>query len=180
MKQSAALRVLFAVTASSMALAAREAPAMASSHPLAAIAVRSFFSGVCDQNPARSFSLGGPADGSTFAVCVRCFGIYCGMAIGAWLKIAMGARLRIHISLARQLFCAALSLNICDVATEALHLHGNLPLARFLLGSALGAAVGILLCCPGSEESRIVSRFVSKKRFLPSRSSNRDRQSGLR
>jgi uncharacterized membrane protein len=145
-----AARVPFALIASGMALAAIGAPWVASSHPLAALAVRSFFSSICHQDPARSFLL----DGSPLAVCVRCLGIYCGIALGAWLTLAMGARLGIAIARARQLFFAALVLNMCDVTAEALHLHGNLPLARLLLGAALGAAVGVLLCCPDSGEGQ--------------------------
>jgi hypothetical protein len=36
-------------------------------------------------------------------------------------------------------------LNGLDVAIESLHLHGNLPLLRLLIGASLGVAVGALL-----------------------------------
>jgi uncharacterized membrane protein len=135
-------RLLFAVTATGLAAAALAAPCMAAIHPLAALAVRSFFAPVCDQNPVRSFFL----DGSPLAVCVRCLGIYCGIATGAWQDVVLGARLRAPRVAARHLFFAALSLNIIDVVAETLHLHGNLPVPRFMFGVALGLAVGVLLC----------------------------------
>lgn len=135
-------RLLFAVIATGLAAAALAAPCMAATHPLAALAVRSFFAPVCDQNQVRSFFLGG----SPLAVCVRCLGIYCGMATGAWQDVVLGAWLRAPQVAARNLFFAALSLNIIDVVAEALHLHGNLPVPRFMFGVALGLAVGVLLC----------------------------------
>lgn len=135
-------RLLFAVTATGLTMAALAAPCMAATHPLAALAVRSFFAPVCDQNPVRSFFL----HGSPIAVCVRCLGIYCGMATGAWQDVVLGAWSRAPEAAARRLFFAALSLNIIDVVAEALHLHGNLPVTRFMFGVALGWAVGVLLC----------------------------------
>ena len=43
------------------------APLLAGSHPVAAMIIRSFFSRLCHQDPARSFLV----DGSPVAVCVR-------------------------------------------------------------------------------------------------------------
>jgi uncharacterized membrane protein len=109
------------------------APLLASGHPLAALLIRGFFSRLCHQDPARSWVI----EGSPIAVCVRCLGIYCGAALGVWLRVARAT--------AGQWLAAALLLNLLDVATAAVRWHGNLPLPRFLLGLALGLAAGAML-----------------------------------
>jgi uncharacterized membrane protein len=119
-----------------VALAPLAAPLLAASHPLAAWLIRSFFSRLCHQDPARSFMV----DGSPVAVCVRCLGIYFGAAAGALLRLKRGP--------AAGLLAIALLLNLLDVATGALHWHGNLPLARFGLGLLLGVGAGAVLFLP--------------------------------
>jgi hypothetical protein len=49
---------------------------------------------------------------------------------------------------AGSLLAMALLLNVLDVASSALHFHGNLPLTRFLLGLLFGVGVGALLFSP--------------------------------
>ena len=118
---------------SALALSPVAAPILTASHPLAAILLRGFFARLCHQDPSRSFLLAG----SPIAVCVRCLGIYGGVAISPILHIrrAIGPRL----------LAFALLLNALDVATEILHWHGNLPLPRFVLGLFLGCATGLIL-----------------------------------
>src|ERR1700679_3232624 len=91
-----------------LALAPLAAPLLAASHPLIALVIRSFFSRLCHQNPARSFVV----QGSPVAVCVRCLGIYCGVALGAWLRGGRGFGFR--------LLAVALLINVVDVASGAL------------------------------------------------------------
>jgi uncharacterized membrane protein len=112
------------------------APLLAASHPLAALIIRSFFSRLCHQEPARSFMV----DGSPVAVCVRCLGIYCGVALAAWFRVGR--------EFAFRLLAAALLINVLDVASGALHGHGNLPLVRLLLGLLLGLGAGAVLFLP--------------------------------
>jgi uncharacterized membrane protein len=112
------------------------APLLAASHPLAAMIIRSFFSRLCHQDPARSFLV----DGSPVAVCVRCLGIYCGVALAAWFRVGREFALR--------LLAAALLINVLDVASGALHWQGNLPLIRLLLGLLLGLGAGAVLFLP--------------------------------
>ncbi|HET6216369.1 MAG TPA: DUF2085 domain-containing protein [Acidobacteriaceae bacterium] len=107
------------------------APLLAATHPVMALLIRDFFSRLCHQDPSRSFVV----DGSPVAVCVRCLGIYWGVAAGMVLRMKR----------ARSLLAMAMLLNVLDVASSALHLHGNLPLTRFLLGLLLGVGVGALL-----------------------------------
>ena len=141
---------MLAATASGLTAMVLSAPMLAGNHPFAALALRDFFSSLCHQNPARSFFF----KGSAAAVCVRCLGIYCGIAMGAWLEVISVARLSIEPAFARRIFLGALLLNGMDVAAEALRLHGNLPLPRLLLGALLGVAAGVLLCREGSSKSK--------------------------
>jgi uncharacterized membrane protein len=120
-----------AILALTLVLAPLAAPLLARTHPLTALLIRNFFSQLCHQEPDRSFMLRGAA----VAVCVRCLGIYCGVALGALVRLRM----------ARRFLVVAGVLNLVDVATGVLHWHGNLPLVRFFLGLMLGLGVGVVL-----------------------------------
>jgi uncharacterized membrane protein len=128
------LRVPLAILALALTLAPLAAPLLAASHPFAALLIRNFFSRLCHQDPVRSFVV----DGAPVAVCVRCLGIYWGVAMGALVRLRMG----------RRLLAVALVLNVVDVATGMLHWHGNLPVFRFFLGMMLGVGVGVVLFLP--------------------------------
>jgi uncharacterized membrane protein len=124
-----------------LALTPLAAPLLASTHPLAALILRDFFSPLCHQNPARSFTL----DGAPVAVCVRCLGIYAGVALST-LRSPKTPR-------ALYLFFTAILLNLVDIATETLRWHGSMPLLRFILGLFLGLTTGLVLF-GSSRESR--------------------------
>jgi uncharacterized membrane protein len=98
------------------------------------MAIFAFFRKLCHQRPERSLLL----FGAPTAVCVRCLGIYAGAAVGGLLRLSQRTALRC--------LTAALALNCADVAAESLRLHGNMPLLRFLMGGALGIAVGAMFC----------------------------------
>ena len=119
-----------------VAVAPLAAPILAASHPLAALLIRSFFSRLCHQDPARSFMV----EGSPVAVCVRCLGVYGGVALGAWLRVGR--------AFAARLLAASLLINLLDVASGAVHWHGNLPMVRLLLGLLLGVGAGAVLFQP--------------------------------
>jgi uncharacterized membrane protein len=125
------LRFPFAILALALTLAPLAAPLLAASHPVAALLIRNFFSRLCHQDPSRSFVVGG----APVAVCVRCLGIYWGVAVGMVVRLKR----------ARWLLTAAVVLNLVDVLTGAMHWHGNLPVFRFFLGLILGAGVGAVL-----------------------------------
>ena len=116
-------------------LAPIAAPLLAATHPVLALFIRSFFSRVCHQDAARSFII----EGSPVAVCIRCLGIYCGVAVGMLL--------RTERTLALRWLAIAMLLNLADVAGEALHFHGSMPVMRLLLGLVLGAATGAVFFC---------------------------------
>jgi uncharacterized membrane protein len=123
------LRVPLAV----LALAPLVAPLVAGTHPLTALVIRSFFSRLCHQDPARSFFIGG----SPVAVCVRCLGIYCGVAVGVFLRRGKVSAFR--------LLAVAFMVNLVDVVGGVLHWHGNMPVIRFWLGLIVGVAAGSIL-----------------------------------
>jgi uncharacterized membrane protein len=125
------LRFPWAILALALTLAPFSAPLLAASHPLAALLIRDFFSQLCHQDPSRSFVVAG----SAVAVCVRCLGIYWGVAVG------MVVRWRRP----RWLLALALVVNLADVGGGAMHWHGNLPVLRFLFGLMLGLGVGAVL-----------------------------------
>jgi uncharacterized membrane protein len=115
-------------------VAAVLAPAfLAARHPIAAMFLRSFFAHLCHQRAGRSFAI----DGASVAVCVRCLGVYCGVALAAVPPLV---RLT-----GRRWLVGALLLNALDVFAQTMHVYGNLPLLRFLLGMWMGIAAGALL-----------------------------------
>lgn len=132
MKLAAPNRVFFAASA---LLGLAIAPAWLAAHGyfVATAAIFAFFSKVCHQRPDRSFIL----LGAPVAVCVRCVGIYAGAAFGSLLQV--------HYRTAIRALGAALALNCADVAAGLLHLHGNMPLSRLLIGATLGIAAGMML-----------------------------------
>jgi uncharacterized membrane protein len=131
-KLAAPNRVFFAASA---LLALAVAPAWLASHGqfVATAAIFAFFSKVCHQRPDRSFFL----SGAPVAVCVRCLAIYAGAALGSLLRVNYGAAIRA--------LGAALALNCADITAELLHIHGNMPLLRLLIGGTLGIAAAMML-----------------------------------
>jgi uncharacterized membrane protein len=127
------LRLSLAGFALALALTPLAAPLLAAGHPLAALLIRNFFSSLCHQNPARSFVI----EGSPAAVCVRCLGIYCGATLGLLPALGKAPAVR--------LLGLAVLLNLLDVTSGMLHWHGNLPVARFLLGLLMGGGIGAVL-----------------------------------
>jgi uncharacterized membrane protein len=140
------LKLKLSLAILALALSPLAAPLLAQSHPLFALLIRSFFSRLCHQDPARSFIV----EGSPVAVCVRCLGIYCGAALASVMGMGKAP--------AKRLLAIALLLNVFDVATAVLHWHGNLPLPRFLLGVLLGMGAVALLLSPLSLTGRSLSQ----------------------
>jgi uncharacterized membrane protein len=141
------LRLAFAILV--LALAPLAAPLLAATHPATALLIRSFFSRLCHQDPARSFVIAG----SPVAVCVRCLGIYCGVALGMLLRLGKVSAIR--------LLAIAMLLNVLDVGSGMLHWHGNMPVTRFWLGLLLGAAAGSILFLEDLT-SKFFEQFASK------------------
>jgi uncharacterized membrane protein len=120
--------------AAALLIAALSPPALIShGEPVGAMSIFAFFSKLCHQRPDRAFYL----FGTQTAVCFRCLGIYAGAAFGGFLQLSRMAAIR--------WLTAALLLNVIDVASETIGLHGNMPLLRLLIGATLGFAVGAML-----------------------------------
>lgn len=131
-----------------LALAALSAPLL-SGHPLAAWAIREFFSRVCHQDPARSFWVWGVP----VAVCARCFGIYLGAAVGAWVGWSR--------QLAVWFLAVAAAVNALDVLSEMAGLHGNWMDVRFVLGAALGVGMAAAVVAATSPQEHGVTEEVA-------------------
>jgi uncharacterized membrane protein len=127
------VKLRLALTVLVLALAPLAAPLLAATHPVTALLIRSFFSRLCHQDPGRSFVIAG----SPVAVCVRCLGIYCGVALGMFLRMGKVSAFR--------LLAVAMLVNLVDVGSGMLHWHGNMQATRFWVGLLLGAAAGSIL-----------------------------------
>ena len=121
-------RLGLAVLALALMLAPLAAPLLAATHPLAALLIRNFFSRLCHQDPSRSFVL----DGSPVAVCVRCLGIYWGVALGMVLRMKR----------ARGLLAVAMVLNVLDVASSASAFARQSAADSVLVGAAAWSGGG--------------------------------------
>jgi len=89
----------------------------------------------CHQRMARSLTLGG---NHSFPVCARCLGIYCGLALCAWLL-----RPRWRQDLHKAWILIGVVLVTLDVATEWVGLRPESAALRFLTGANLAYAIGI-------------------------------------
>jgi uncharacterized membrane protein len=109
-------------------------PSYLSEHNFAlAFAIRKGFALVCHQRAERCFWV----VGAPVAVCARCLGIYVGAVVGLLIRMPRRVSLR--------LFMGAATLNVLDVGTEFLGLHGNWMVVRFGLGVGVGAAAALLI-----------------------------------
>jgi len=128
-----------------LAATAVATPALAAANlSFIALAITLFFSPVCHQDPARSFWL----FGAPVAICARCLGLYLGAAAGAWLRVPRRILLPI--------LGGTLALNLLDIFTELIGLHGNWIATRFVLGLSLGAALASLVA--GSSATLLSAR----------------------
>jgi len=98
-----------------------------------AFVVQRGFALACHQQPGRSLWL----FGHPLAVCARCFGIYLGCSFGLLLTIVQRSALR--------LLAIATALNVTDLVSETIGLHGNWIELRFVLGFVFGLAVGLVV-----------------------------------
>jgi len=91
-----------------------------------------FCSAACHQLPGRCYSF----DGHPTALCVRCLGLYFGLALGH----AVFSEWRLGEGAARKLLLASAGLLLADGASESLRLHPDLPSVRAATGLLFGCA----------------------------------------
>jgi uncharacterized membrane protein len=128
----AALRALFL----SLALLPLLPGAVANVPPLAALGrpLEAWFAFQCERDPARTFH--------GCSVCVRCYGIYFGLALGALLL-----RPRLTPFAERVWLAVAALVMLLDVSSEALAMRPAWAPLRFVTGAFLGypVSLGVLL-----------------------------------
>lgn len=99
-----------------------------------------FFSFVCHQQPERSFHFGAHA----FAVCARCFGIYCGLFAG-FAVYPFFRRVENVDPLPRVWLVAAMIPIGIDWTLGVFGVWANTHFSRFITGAILGAACAIYI-----------------------------------
>lgn len=120
-----------------------------------------FFSGLCHQQPDRSFWI----NGQPMAVCTRCFGIYSGLFTGLLAGPILGKM--IPRSFLKKLLLVTLILNIVDVAGNMAGFWSNTLLSRSALGFLLAVSAGLLL---GRAFIKQETLTLNKKRYGTNRS----------
>ena len=99
----------------------------------------SLFSGVCHQDPLRSFVV--TETGLTMAVCSRCFGFYA-MLFGNWLLL-LAVRPRYSKKTVLGFLTIALFLNILDVFLNSIGIWTNTLESRFFGGLLLALPIAL-------------------------------------
>ncbi|MBV9610333.1 MAG: DUF2085 domain-containing protein [Acidobacteria bacterium] len=110
--------------------------------PVLSIGTLAFFSRVCHQDAARSLWIAGVP----MAVCARCLGIYLGAAAGALVRIQHQVALRV--------LAAAAAINVVDLVTESVGLHGNWALVRVCLGFTVGMGIAATIAARPTDRRR--------------------------
>ncbi|MGK7370158.1 MAG: DUF2085 domain-containing protein [Candidatus Halalkalibacterium sp. M3_1C_030] len=99
------------------------------------------FSGLCHQDPQRSFWI----NGTPMAVCTRCFGIYSAIFTG-WIAFPMISKLLHGIDgYKRWLLTGIIVINFIDVLGNYLGLWQNTQLSRYVLGSMIGMTAVLVI-----------------------------------
>lgn len=103
-------------------------------------ALYKFFGFLCHQNSERSFAFGEHA----FAVCSRCFGVYCGLFFG-FLIYPFLRRVEETAPLPRFWLFAAMIPMAFDWLLGVFEIWENTHFSRFLTGAILGAACAVYI-----------------------------------
>ncbi|MCA9605539.1 MAG: DUF2085 domain-containing protein [Myxococcales bacterium] len=115
----------------------------------AAISARMIFSGLCHQDPARSFAI----DGHPMAVCHRCTGIYFGLAAGALAALAF-----LPDPSRKRYWAAGIAPLALQVLLAWIWPALDLFWLRTLTGAIAGVTGGLLLASAVTPRSRGTSR----------------------
>lgn len=115
-------------------------------------AMRFAFAPLCHQLEARSFTFAG----ATMCVCTRCFGIYLGLALGAWAAFAL-ATLRHKVPLTSMWWWGAVSLPMfVQWVTGWVSPGMDDPMLRFITGFVFGLFAGASLITALRGDSQLV------------------------
>ena len=134
-------RILLTVLWAALCAAFLGAPLLeASGHFRAAAILYAFFSPICHQDPARSFTL----SGCQWAVCHRCSGIYFGLLLASLLPFKLTALVDQPRRRRLWVLCATIPL-LLDVFMPLAGFWTNTPVSRFATGLIFGAMLSSLL-----------------------------------
>ena len=114
------------------------------------------FSSVCHQLPSRSPAV----EGTPLAVCHRCYGIYWGLPLAAFLFLVLGRWDPLLNRYAGLVLLAALIPTTVDWLLGILGLWHNTPISRLTTGGFLGLAAGYYL-------ARAMAQVFTQKRSTP-------------
>lgn len=96
------------------------------------------FTGLCHQDPGRSFWI----NGQPMAVCSRCFGIYSGFAL-SWLLLPALSLFSLNDKSIQKASFGIILLNIIDVIGNVLGFWQNTLVSRLVLGWLMGWTAGL-------------------------------------
>lgn len=99
-----------------------------------------FFSILCHQEPARSFTL----NGIQMAVCTRCIGIYGAFLVGL-AAMPLVSLLNFSFRVEKNWLISAIILNLTDIIGNYLGFWTNTHISRLVLGSVFGLSLAIIL-----------------------------------
>lgn len=119
-----------------------------------------FFGYLCHQMAERSFQIGGHA----FAVCSRCFGIYCGLLLGFVIYPLLRPIGEVQPLPKFWLFLAMIPMAI-DWSAGFFEVWANTHWSRFATGLILGAACAVFIIPALIEISTNLSRRGNVKRL---------------
>ena len=119
-----------------------------------------FFSYICHQIPSRSFHL----DGSAFAVCSRCFGVYFGLLFGFIIYPFFRSINETEPFPRIWLFLALVPIGI-DWSLGFFGIWENTHLSRLITGMILGAACAVFIIPAMVEIFQLLSSRKDKKRL---------------
>ena len=124
------------------------------SHP-----IYRFFSFICHQMSERSFHI----ENHQFAVCARCFGIYCGLFFGAAIYPLLRGIENTEPFPRVWLFAAMIPMGI-DWSLGFFGIWANTHFSRFTTGAILGTACGLFIIPAIIELFQLLMRRVNEKK----------------
>ncbi|MCH8557763.1 MAG: DUF2085 domain-containing protein [Balneolia bacterium] len=107
------------------------------------------FSDLCHQFSFRSFS----GDGTSMAVCTRCFGIYTGFFVMAAVGLFFRKHVTIKLRTSLIILLATILVNIIDVGANLVGIWINTDLSRFFTGYIAGLSLILIIFTAGNHHT---------------------------
>jgi uncharacterized membrane protein len=132
---------------------------LASGQSRLAVLLALFFSQICHQNPARTFSIGG----ISLPICSRCIAIYLSAFVGILAYSWMTQSKNLEVRMKRLAWAATVPL-LLDIALDLTTVWTNTFLSRALTGSLFGLVGGIYLALAIQKLPANLSRQCGKSK----------------